>query len=1292
MLTIDELNKLNEANKLKVEELQRANLKLEEETALRKQLQKELFESNALYRTTLYSIGDAVISTDIEGNIVFMNAVAELLTGWSLTNAKGRPLNEVFHIINQQTRIVCNNPVEIVLQKGEVVGLTNHTALISKDGSEYIISDSGSPIRNKNGEITGTVLVFKDDTETYLKAEKLRRSEIELKKVQQITHIGSWYLDVATNEVTWTEELYRMYGFDPGLPPPPYTEHMKLFTPESWETLSSSLARTAETGVPYELELRTIRDNRTNGWMWVRGESIRDATGKTLALWGAAQDISQRKEVEDELLKSKKAAEESEIRYRTVVSNSPLVTFVINPDGIFTLSEGKGLEKLGLKPGQIVGLSVFDFYKGYPLILNDIKEALAGKSIRSEIVLPGVVFDVFYTPVFDEKGILIEVIGVANDITERKYAEELLSQSKTELEDYFENDIAADYVVLAEGEILSCNKTFVEMFGFKEKSQAIKLNITQLYRNPDDRREMISLVKKTGKVENFEVDFVSCDGKIINAIINAIGIFNKSGDLEKIRAYIVDISRQKNIEKELQNSEEKYRSLFANNSQPMWIYDLETLEFLEVNKAAIDHYGYSKDEFLSMTLKDIRPTEDIPALLKDVDNTSSILNSAGEWRHLKKNGDIIDVEITSHFVFFNYRNAQHILINDITERKRVQLEYQTMIKTSRDGFWIVDFDTGQFIEVNQSYCDMIEYSREELLKMTISDIEAVENHEETRKHIELIIKKGFDSFESKHKTKSGKIIDIDASVTFMGSEIKKFFVIVKDISERKRSEKELLKLSHAVEQIPLTILITNTKGNIEFVNPAFTRITGYLPEEIKGENPRILKSGETRPEEYKKLWNTITAGKIWNGEFHNRKKNGELYWESATIAPIFDGKGKIINYITIKEDITKQKELFQDLIQAKEKAEESDRLKSAFLANMSHEIRTPMNGILGFTELLLEPDLTSEQKENYIKIVNQSGQRMLNTVNDIVEISKIEAGIVSVNLKEIDVRKTMVELIRFFTPEATNKSLKLILENEVPKVSAVITTDQNKFDSILTNLIKNAIKFTLNGEIRVGCNVKANKLEFYVKDTGIGIPQERHQAIFERFIQADILDLDARQGSGLGLAISKAYVEMLGGKIFVESKTGEGSTFFFTLPLKEQFLEKTEENETVNMEDKTNKIKGLNIIIAEDDENSAFYLKTILENESDIIIIAKNGIETVEACRNNPNIDLILMDVQMPGMNGYEATREIRKFNKKVVIIAQTAFALMSDREKAREAGCNDYIAKPIKKSDLIVLLQKYFG
>lgn len=405
--------------------------------------------------------------------------------------------------------------------------------------------------------------------------------------------------------------------------------------------------------------------------------------------------------------------------------------------------------------------------------------------------------------------------------------------------------------------------------------------------------------------------------------------------------------------------------------------------------------------------------------------------------------------------------------------------------------------------------------------------------------------------------------------------------------------------------------------------------------------------------------------------------------------------GAIISFITrsignsIDVYIAKIKQSEQDLAIAKDHAEESDRLKSAFLANMSHEIRTPMNGILGFAGLLKDPGLTGKEQQDYIRIIEKSGERMLNIINNIVDISKIEAGLMSVNSTDTDINGKIEFIYSFFKPQVEEKKMQLTFKNTLPDREAIIKTDNEKVYSILTNLVKNAIKYSIEGSIELGYQKKDEALEFYVKDTGIGIPKDRQDVIFERFIQADITDKKAYQGAGLGLSISKAYVEMLGGKIWVESEVGVGSTFYFTLPYNAELNEKMDVGKTISTED--NDIKKLKILIVEDDEASEMLLSLTIKKFSKEILIANNGLHAVENCRQNPDLDLILMDIQLPELNGLEATRQIRQFNKNVVIIAQTAYGLSGDREKAIEAGCNDYIAKPITKGVLLALLHKYF-
>ena len=517
----------------------------------------------------------------------------------------------------------------------------------------------------------------------------------------------------------------------------------------------------------------------------------------------------------------------------------------------------------------------------------------------------------------------------------------------------------------------------------------------------------------------------------------------------------------------------------------------------------------------------------------------------------------------------------------------------------------------------------------------------------------------------------------------------------RDITARMKAEEENLKLLTAVTQSPSVITITDLHGNLEYVNPKFTELTGYSFEEAKGENIKILRSHEQSNEIYKELWQEISAGKEWSGEFHNKKKNGELFWESASISPIIDKNGKTINYIKVAEDITERKKAEEELKSALGKAQESDRLKSAFLTNMSHEIRTPMNGILGFTGLLNDPQLTGDKMERYIRIIEKSGDRMLNTINDIIDISKIEAGQVEVVKSEVSLNIILREQYTFFNSEAQLKGLELIYKPTLSDKEAIIVADKHKLEGILTNLIKNAIKFTKNGNISFGYTLKKEKdfegLEFYVKDTGIGIPSDRLGAIFNRFEQADIEDTRVYEGSGLGLAISKSYVEMLGGKIWVVSEEAIGSTFYFTIPCKTQ---KPKETITVPTA-RTNVekyLENVTMLVAEDDWTSVLLFEEIFNGKFHNIFYTKSGTETIEEIKKNPGIDIILMDIKMPEMDGYTATREIRKFNREVIIIAQTAFGLSGDRKKAIDAGCNDYITKPIIKDRLLEMIWTHIG
>jgi len=381
----------------------------------------------------------------------------------------------------------------------------------------------------------------------------------------------------------------------------------------------------------------------------------------------------------------------------------------------------------------------------------------------------------------------------------------------------------------------------------------------------------------------------------------------------------------------------------------------------------------------------------------------------------------------------------------------------------------------------------------------------------------------------------------------------------------------------------------------------------------------------------------------------------------------------------LRESNNKIQEINKELLIAKERAEESNRLKSAFLANMSHEIRTPMNGIIGFAEMLGSENLNDDKRKYYTQIIVNSSERILALVNDILDLSKIETGQLELHLSSVNLNQTLKDIYTFFLHSAQEKGLDMYIHHGLNDQECTLQLDEGKLKQILTNLISNAIKFTNTGQISFGYEMKQQVIKFWVEDTGIGIPLQMQNAVFERFRQGENFMTTKYKGSGLGLSICKGLVEFMGGAISLSSKEAHGSTFSFTVPHSNQIVLQN-----------TNSNKKIKILVAEDEEINFLYIEEIINDPAFEVIHAHNGQEAVEYCTSHKDISLIFMDLKMPVMNGYQATKAIRNLLLQTPIIAYTAFALTEELDRIKKAEFNDFLIKPVKREHLMAILKKY--
>jgi hypothetical protein len=745
---------------------------------------------------------------------------------------------------------------------------------------------------------------------------------------------------------------------------------------------------------------------------------------------------------------------------------------------------------------------------------------------------------------------------------------------------------------------------------------------------------------------------------------------------------------------------ESFHTTLENLLEGCQIIDFE-YRYLFINNAAAKQGNKTSEELLGHTMMEMYQGIEITLMF-------SVLRQCMQERIPRQmENEFIFEDGTKGYYLLSFEPVPEgvfIMSTNITKRnqaeealKESEERFRSIYENSTVGIYRTT-PAGQILLANPNLIKLLGYSSFKELADRNLEEDGFEPFYERTHFMDIMKREGeVKGLESAWTRMDGTIIFISESARAINDKEGKIIYydgIIEDITLRKKAEQELIIANKEL------VFQNEEKGKrADELVIANKELVFQNEEKEKRANELVIANKNLafeNKEKEKRADELIILNNVLDFQNKEREKQAkELILANKELAYQNKEKGKRADELIIanKELVFQNEEKEKratELTIAKEQAEESDRLKSAFLTNMSHEIRTPMNGILGFTELLKEPNLSSDDQQDYIQTIQISGARMLNTINSIVDMSKIESGLMKVDIKETNINEKIEFTYKFFKPEVEIKGLQFLVKNSLPSKEVIIKTDNEKVYGILTNLIKNAIKFTFEGSIEFGYEKKGKYLEFFVKDTGVGIPKNQMELIFERFRQGSESHNRGYEGSGLGLCIAKSYVEMLGGKIWVESEEGKGSTFYFTIPYNSISEEKIKIINAVSAEHKEVEIKKLKVLVVEDDEISYSLLTKMLQKISYEVLHAITGVQSVEACRNNPDIDLVLMDIRMPKMDGNEASRQIRQFNKDVIIIAQTAYAFSGDREKAIEAGCNDYISKPINSTSLFELIKKH--
>jgi len=909
---------------------------------------------------------------------------------------------------------------------------------------------------------------------------------------------------------------------------------------------------------------------------------------------------------------------------------------------------------------------------------------------------------------FDAIGRPITTFGTIQDITDLRQAK--IAVEKSEIEKSTILDSVSESIVYLDKDkqVIWINKLAQNEL-LKDSSEIIGKKF-----NPDFFEEVLALQKD-------DIDIVFKTGNLIKSerqtpknktlIVKITPVKDKNNFVVGIVGASLDITDRIKAEESLKRNENRlklatqiaklgYWENFAPKGKQFW--SDETYEIL----------GCERKE--DLTIDDLFNTihpDDQDFIMKGFsDSINGHYLFEQEFRIIRKDSDIRYIHSKAEHKYekdvYKYSIGS---ILDITDRKESEIalqdseeKYRTLIESADDRIALFD-KNWNILLANDAFYDKLGYTKDEYEALLQTKNDFIEKPSHLLKTVNFNGNSEAVLVNYTINNKNGQTLHMSSknvAIYDNNKILQGVLTIIRDITKQWEIEKEIKKQQNLIQAIidnmPIGFWAKDLLDENRFFiwNNYLENATGFTPDFAIGKSDNELFNEEIARNNCSSDSKVLESRNMMAAQseiYRNKYGRGRLIRE--TKKPIADETGRPIAIFGIVEDITEQKKSEEELIKAKEKAQESDRLKSTFLANMSHEIRTPLNGILGFAQLLSFKNITQEKKEKFINFIDINAKQLLTIISDIIDIAKIESGQFKIYKQDFELNDVLQNLYTAHSKELKNKdkdqavSLKLIS----PALPVKINSDLSRFKQIFDNLINNSIKFTEKGSIEFGYNIKNNFIEFFCKDTGIGIEEANHNIIFDRFRQVDESETREFGGTGLGLAISKNLVHLLDGEIWLKSVPDEGSTFFFTLPYNESIPSSSQIRRKQNVISPDAHWPDKKILIVDDVELIFEYISAILDDTEIEYDYANSGKKAINLFKEK-EYDLVLMDIQMPEMGGTETKNVIKKINAEIPVIAQTANALAEDRKKYFDLGFDEYIAKPIDKTELLRLMGKFLN